>query len=248
MVKANLPPQSALWGRDVEKRLRALEANDKKLSALITSSNNRVDAILSAQSTIAQTQALIQSAQETIATTQTALATMQSSLNTQVQFLADQTVSGETAPSDFTTITFTAFTEDIPLTWLPYDPAADTELQIHIPSTGKVSVQASGFISVLAENSSLSSGFIGVEVLDEDGDPVKNPTRGDGIIVEWGVTNDGQVTIASTGQAHVWSFLHPGALYTFRTRRGYYAATAGLSSNATIQFQGTGLTISKVGM
>ena len=165
----------------------------------------------------------------------------------QVNFLANQTVSAEAAPGAVTTITTNPATVAVADTWLPFSAAADATVTLTTSSTGRVAVQCGGYIYVASANYPIARGFIGIEILAANGvTVVRAPLNGDGnLTAVWGA-NDSIVN-ANSGHRHEW-LLTPSTQYTFRCRRGYSVAAGSAGAVATTSFQGTALTVEKLGM
>lgn len=165
----------------------------------------------------------------------------------QVDFLAGQTVSAEAAPGAVTTITTNPATASIPDTWLPFNAAADASRTFTTSSTGRVAVQAGGYLYLGAVNFATQHGFIGIEILAADGvTQVRPPHSGDGNWCSiWGASN--AALNASSGHRHEWD-LDPNTTYTMRCRRGYAVQAGNAGATATVAFQGTAISVTKIGM
>ena len=95
-------------------------------------------------------------------------------------------------------------------------------------------------------NYTYTTGFIGVEILDESLSVVQAPSQGDGNYTEvWGENN--LLILANSGHYHQRS-LSPHTTYTFRCRRGYSVGTGAAGGVSAISFQGTGLSVSLLGL
>lgn len=174
------------------------------------------------------------------------MASVARSFSPQVSFLLGQTVAAEVAPGAITTIVIDPATSDVPLTWLPFDPAADAVVALTTSSTGRIAVQAGGFIGLYSANFSYAYGYIGVEILDGTGTQVRPPYDGDGnLSTVWGERNF-QVN-ANSGHRHEWT-LSPDTSYTLRCRRGYQVGAGNAGAEARVGFQGTALDVTKIGM
>lgn len=185
-----------------------------------------------------------------IAALQTALreglASVAKSLAPQVEFLLNQTVSAEAAPGSLTTMATNPAAANVADTWVAFDAAADAQVTITTSSTGRVAVQAGGYLWLYSKDFATARGFIGVEILNSSGGVVRSPANGDGnLATVWGANNT--QTQVSTGHRHEWP-LTPNTQYTLRCRRGYAVGAGSATSAATTAFQGTALSVSLIGM
>jgi len=170
--------------------------------------------------------------------------------DSQVDFLAGQTLSAEASPGSSTTITTNPATSSVPQTWLPFNAAADASRTVTTSSTGKLEVQAGGFIFVQSINACTQYGFIGVEILSADGTvQVRAPGNGDGnfATIQGPPTVGVAITNTSSGQRHEWT-LSPNTTYVLRCRRGYRVDAGSTGAIGVVSFQGTALSVTKIGM
>lgn len=164
----------------------------------------------------------------------------------QLDFLAGQTASAEASPPAFTTITLDG-SVDVPDSWVPFDPAADAQVTITTSSTGRVAVQAGGYVIVESVTWPIVYGYVGVEVLAANGTQVRAPQGGDGNTQVVQTYADTTVGSAGAGHRHEW-LLAPNTSYTLRCRRGYSVGAGNAGATAIIRFQGTALSVTKLGM
>lgn len=160
-------------------------------------------------------------------------------------FLSGQTISAEATPS-LTSITIDPADSDIPATWLPFDPAADAAVSITTSPSGRVAVQAGGYLGLYSSSYPYVNAFIGVEVLTPAGVQVREPQEGDGNFALLWDGNGFQVNSA-TGHRHEW-LLTANTSYTLRCRRGFSIGAGTAGAVARIDFQGTAIAVSKIGM
>ena len=183
---------------------------------------------------------------ETLLQQATAAAAGIGAIQTQVAFLAGQTVSAEAAPGALTTRTTNPATVDVADTWLAFDAAADASCSLTTSSTGRLAVQAGGYLWLAASNFCTARGYIGVEILDSLGVVVRNPGSGDGnYSTIWGANNSN--VFVGSGHRHEW-LMTPNTLYTLRCRRGYSVGAGSAGAVATTAFQGTAISVTKLGM
>ena len=162
-----------------------------------------------------------------------------------VDYVLGQVVSAEAAPSGVTALEFPDATTDVPATWLPFDPTADASVTITTSSTGLVAVQAGGYLGLYSVGYRTAAGYIGVEIL-KGGVQVRPPLNGDGnFATNWSV--NGYITQANTGHRHQW-LLDANTTYVLRCRRGFGVGAGPSGAFARIDFQGTALVVSKIGM
>jgi len=177
-----------------------------------------------------------------LAEVQAAAAGNQGSLD----FLAAQTVSAEASPGSLTTVTTNPATSGVANTWVPFDSSADASCQLTTSSTGRIAVQAGGYLWLAASNFCTQYGYIGVEILDANGNQLREPHNGDGNMSSlWGQNNS--ALNANSGHRHEWQ-LTPWTTYTLRCRRGYAVGAGSTGAIAIVSFQGTALSITKLGM
>ena len=173
------------------------------------------------------------------------LASVAKSIAPQIEFLLTQTTSQEANPGSVTTITINPATTAVPTTWLPFSAASDAVLIVRTTSTGKLSFQAAGYLQVVSIEYPSVQAFIGVEIL-KGGVTVRNPYFGDGnsavLQSKWGSMMAGGV-----GQAREVA-LTPDTEYTLRCRRGYQTTAGTAGAIATINYQGTEINVTKLGM
>lgn len=217
-ILQTLPPESQTWGRDIEARLRRLETAAKNVDTLAGGTNARLS------STMASVKGL----------------------NSTVSFLSHQDYSAEAVPGTLTTVDISPAETNIPDTWVEFDPDADAQLTVTTSESGTVAVQAGGYLAIYSQNYAVTSGFIGVEVLDTGGAQVRAPANGDGNLSRVWSANT-QNTTAGSGHRHRWQ-LAPETTYTFRCRRGYSIGAGSSGAFASISFQGTALSVTLVGM
>ena len=246
------PQEDYVWGKEVERKLALLDTASRNLNALVTSNNSRVGALFTAQQQLSAQQAVLETTQNDLLITQGALSVAQSGLlvaqtelQKQVDFLAHQTVSAESYPEDLTTKG--PYSSQQNYTWIAYNETADASITLVIPQSGKLAVQAGGYLSGHSNNYATATCFIGIESLYENGTVHSEPYPGDGNYLEvWGSnTNVGQ---AGSGHLHVRGGFPPGETMTFRCRRGFNVRAGSSGYSATFYFQGTSLSISKIGM
>lgn len=166
----------------------------------------------------------------------------------QVDFLFSQDVFAEATPGGLTSIDIDPATTDVPLTWLDYDPAADATVTITTSSTGRVAVQAGGWLGLFSAGFCYAHAFIGVQVVDATGFEARPPLDGDGnMSVEW--SEYSYRGTAATGHRHEWQ-LAPNTRYDLRCRRGYQVGAGDPADNpvAGMYFQGTALNVTLIGM
>ncbi len=164
----------------------------------------------------------------------------------QVDFLLGQTVSGEASPGGSTTITIDPATSSVPDTWIPFDPGADAAVTLTTSSTGAIAVEGGGLVGLYSGGYAYTYGYIGFEILDQDGFVVRPPGNGDGNrMMVWGANN--YVLLAANGHRHEWS-MTPRTQYTLRCRRGYSVGAGPTGATAQIYFQGTAIAVTKIGM
>lgn len=169
-----------------------------------------------------------------------------SAIRDQIEFLAGQTVSAESVPGTVTTRSTNPATAAVADTWVPFDDTADAAVTIRTSSTGRLAVQAGGYLWLYATNFCTARGFIGVEILNAAGGVVRSPGNGDGnMAAVWGVNNAN--TFVGTGHRHEWQ-LQPNKVYTLRCRRGYSVTAGNAGAAASTSFQGTALSVTKLGM
>ena len=164
----------------------------------------------------------------------------------QLDFLLGQTVSAEAAPVSFTSVTVDPATSNVPETWVPFDADADAQVTLTTSSTGRIAVLAGGSIGLYSAGYCYSYGLVGVEILDELGTVVRGPLSGDGNrTMLW--SGNGYVLNSGSGHQHEWA-LTPDTPYTMRCRRGYSIGAGPSGAVAGIDFQGTALSVTKLGM
>jgi len=175
------------------------------------------------------------------------LASVAKSLSPQVAFLLDQSVSHEAAPGSITSTNINPATSAVPATWLPYDPAADATVTVTTSSTGRLAVTAGGWIGLWGTNFCYVRGYVGVEVLDSLGTQIRPPAEGDGNMSTIWSENfyEGK---ANSGHRHEWTWFAPNTQYTLRIRRGYGVGAGSAGAQARIDFQGTAIAVTKLGM
>ncbi len=164
----------------------------------------------------------------------------------QVDFLLSQEAIATAVPGGRTVITQTppVTTGDM---WLAFDPSADASVTITTSSTGNVAFQAGGFMQVYVIAWATVLGYIGVEILDSNGEQIRPPGTSDGNILSlWGDTI--QYINSSSGMLHEVSLV-PNTEYVFRCRRGYaFKAGIDVIASAEIQFNDTGISVRNLGM
>ncbi len=124
MIKSSLPPESAPWGTDIEKRLRALETAASNLNTLTGSNNARLSSLSSARSQLSGQQIDLDSQQE--------------QLQAQVDFLSTQTdyaVTDASAYAYFVTSPQTGYT-------VPYDVDRSATITFTTSGTGMIAVES----------------------------------------------------------------------------------------------------------
>lgn len=160
-------------------------------------------------------------------------------------FLLGSTISAEATPA-LTSVTINPADSNVPTTWLSYDPAADAAVTITAPPTGRVAVQAGGYLGLYSSSYPYVNGFIGVEVLDQAGAQVRAPQQGDGnYALLW--SGNGYTVNTATGHRHEW-MLTGNSTYTLRCRRGFSIGAGTAGAVARVDFQGTAIAVSKIGM
>lgn len=213
-----LAPENQMWARDIEARLQKLEVSASNVKTLTDGTNARLSSTAATVNDLDQT----------------------------VTFLSNQFYTAEGSPGMLTTIEVNPVTGDLPTTWLPYDPDADAAVTFTTSSSGNVLFQAGGYLRVYSLNYTYTTGFIGVEILDESMSVVQAPSQGDGNYTEvWGENN--LLILANSGHYHQRS-LSPHTTYTFRCRRGYSVGMGAPGGVSAISFQGTGLSVSLLGL
>lgn len=164
----------------------------------------------------------------------------------QLDFLLGQTVSAEAAPVSLTSVSINPATSNVPETWIPFDADADAQVTLTTSSTGRIAVLAGGSIGLYSAGYCYTYGFVGVEILDALGQVVQGAAPGDGNhSMVWSA--NGYVLGAGSGHRHEWE-LDPNTLYTLRCRRGYSVGAGPSGAIAGIDFQGTALSVTKLGM
>lgn len=163
----------------------------------------------------------------------------------QLDFLANQSASAEAAPGALTTVTINPATSNVPITWIAFDPAADAQVELTTSSTGRLAVTCGGFLLLTVTLNCRARAGIGVEIL-KDGVVVRNPGIGDGNLTDLRAP-DASWSGAGSGHRHEWT-LAPLTTYTVRCRRGYSVGAGSAGAVATISFQGTAVSATKLGM
>jgi len=164
----------------------------------------------------------------------------------QLDFLAGQTVSAEASPGAATTITTNPAIAAVSTTWVEFDPTADAAVTLTTSSTGRIAIQAGGFLWMSSYQFAAAYGYIGIEILDGAGAQVRPPANGDGNFSSiWGSNN--ALSNASSGHRHEW-LLTPNTAYALRCRRGYGVGAGLADAIATTAFQGTAISVTKLGM
>ena len=139
-TKRNLPPESALWGREVERRLSVLELSASNLSTAVNVNNTRIGSIL---------------------TTQRELTSAQADLTATQAFLLSQIA---VAQQHRTTLFYTPAGSNTH--YHDFDPAADALVTFTTSSTGRAIVGfGAAALSSYCERMTLATGLI-VEYLD----------------------------------------------------------------------------------
>jgi hypothetical protein len=201
--------------------------------------------LTSQQGQLTAAQAALAAQQTALTTAQADLTTAQAAIAAQVAFLAGQTASAEAVPGSLTTVTTNPATSNVNDTWVAYNSAADATVTITTSSTGKLIFQAGGYLSVYSLNFAYARGFIGVEIL-QAGSQVRAPGNGDGNFTSVWDAN-AQIINANAGHQHMVT-LSPNTTYTLRCRRGWSVGAGNAGAIATTVFQGTSLTVTKLGM
>lgn len=125
-IKRSLPPESQLWGRDIEKRLADMEAQQGNFPALIGSSNSRLSAVLRSQQQLTVQQASLNS-QQTLLEQQVAFLSGQTSYNSSDGALYAYFVSAASTVTNYE---------------VPYDPLRSATITFTTSNTGVIAVEA----------------------------------------------------------------------------------------------------------
>ncbi|MFB9621377.1 hypothetical protein [Brooklawnia cerclae] len=180
-----------------------------------------------------------------------ALAAIRSSFAGPIDFLLHQTQFSEASPGSATALTFDPLTADIPLTWVAFDAAADATLEVTTSSTGSISYQCGGMLIAGSRYGATTIATIGMEVMDENGIQLRPPQNGDGNYSHVFVGTSELVRVANAGSGHMHRLdMMPHTTYVLRCRRGYQATPySGITTGgAQVIFQGTALTVTKLGI
>lgn len=174
------------------------------------------------------------------------IAAVAGSITRQVAFLLGQSVSAEAVPGAVTQVTTNPATSNVSDTWVAFDAAADASVTVTTSSTGRLAVQAGGYVWLSVTNGCSATGFIGVEILDAGSVQVRAPLNGDGNLSSISGASNTALNVAA-GHRHEWA-LTPNTTYTLRCRRGYSVGAGSAGAVASTAFQGTGISVTKLGI
>lgn len=219
----NLPAQSQQWRRAIEKGISALATASSNLNTAVAGSNARLGAIFKSQT----------------------------DLQAQTEFLINQNTFAESTPPSFTGYTTNPIAADLPWYLVPFSSTWDIEIPLRTSSTGKVAFALGCFLFLSARDGATALGSVGLEVINTDtGFTERYARNGDGNLSILKGPDSGQINFqnAVSGHTHFLSLL-PDTDYIFRTRRMYTARPGvGASPQASTQWQGSSLQVTKIGM
>lgn len=219
----NLPAQSQQWRRAIEKGISALATASSNLNTAVAGSNARLSAIFKSQT----------------------------DLQAQTEFLINQNTFAESTPPSFTGYTTNPIAANLPWYQAPFSSTWDIEIPLRTSSTGRIAFSLGCYLFLSARDGATALGSVGLQILDSTGAAeVRYARTGDGNLSLLKGPDSGQINFqnAMSGHTHFLS-LPPNTDYIFRTRRMYTARPGvGASPQASTQWQGSSLQVTKIGM